>query len=80
MEFDRANFPLGSGHHHKEVRDRAPVIRSIPFVIRTVSESSMFGAKQILHGSYKIQISDPTRTTVDLLDAPKLGGWDCLGK
>lgn len=58
----------------KQVRDRAPVIRHIPFVIRTVPKSSMFGIKQVWHGSRKIQVSDPTRTIVDLLDAPKLGG------
>jgi len=34
----------------------------------------MFGLKPIWHGKVKVRVSDPTRTVVDLLDAPLLGG------
>lgn len=58
----------------RKVRDRTPTVRGIPFVVRTVLESSLFGLKPAWRGTQKVQVSDPSRTLVDLLDAPKLGG------
>jgi predicted transcriptional regulator of viral defense system len=34
----------------------------------------MFGLKQLWHGKIRVTVSDPTRTIVDLLDTPTLGG------
>jgi predicted transcriptional regulator of viral defense system len=34
----------------------------------------MFGLKTIWRGKAKVNVSDPTRTVVDLLDTPELGG------
>ena len=34
----------------------------------------MFGLKPIWRGKVKVNVSDPTRTIVDLLDTPTMGG------
>ena len=43
-------------------------------MIRTVSEKAMFGLKPIWRGRVKISVSDPTRTIIDMLGNPELGG------
>ena len=55
-------------------RDRAPVIKGTSFMVRTISEKALFGTKPVWKGQVKITISDPTRTILDMLVAPKLGG------
>lgn len=55
-------------------RNRRPVIKGTAFMLRTISEKAMFGLKPIWRGQVKISISDPTRTIIDLLDSPFLGG------
>src|SRR6266513_688854 len=44
------------------------------FILRTVGQNAMFGLKPIWRGKTKVNVSDPTRTIVDLLDTPALGG------
>jgi predicted transcriptional regulator of viral defense system len=50
--------------------------RGTIFVVRTVDKGAMFGLNTIWRGKAKVNVnvSDPTRTVVDLLDAPELGG------
>jgi predicted transcriptional regulator of viral defense system len=55
-------------------RDHQPVIKGTQFLLRCASEQAMFGLKAVWHGQARILISDPTRTLVDLLAVPKLGG------
>lgn len=55
-------------------RNRAPVIKEVPFLIRTVSERTMFGLKLVWRGQIKVSVSDPSRTIVDMLSDPALGG------
>lgn len=55
-------------------RERAPVIKGTSFMIRTVSEKAMFGLKPVWRGQVKISVSDPSRTILDMLNDPKLGG------
>jgi predicted transcriptional regulator of viral defense system len=55
-------------------RDRNPTIKDTNFMLRTVSDKAMFGLKSVWRGRVKIFISDPTRTIVDMLDDPRLGG------
>lgn len=58
----------------KPVRDRAPVHAGVVFRIKTVTESKLFGLKPHWLGETKINVSDPTKTIVDLLDDPSLVG------
>lgn len=55
-------------------RDRKPVIRNTKYVVRTISEKAMFGLKPVWRGKVKLSVSDPTRTIIDILNNPSLGG------
>lgn len=44
------------------------------FVVRTIDEPAFFGLKPVWRGQVKVTVSDPTRTVLDLLDTPALGG------
>jgi predicted transcriptional regulator of viral defense system len=55
-------------------RDRKPVIKGTSFLLRTVQPRAMFGLKPIWRGQVKVSVSDPTRTIVDMLADPALGG------
>jgi len=55
-------------------RDRTPSIKETDFLIRTVSEKAMFGLKPVWRGRVRVSVSDPTRTVVDMLSVPSLGG------
>ena len=58
----------------KRPRDLKPVIKGTPFMLRTVPEKAMFGLKPVWRGQVKIQVSDPSRTMLDLLVNPGFGG------
>jgi predicted transcriptional regulator of viral defense system len=55
-------------------RARRVDARGAVFVLRTVGQAAMFGLKPLWRGKVKVNVSDPTRTVVDLLDTPALGG------
>lgn len=55
-------------------RARRVEARGTVFIVRTVKQAAMFGLKPVWRGKQKIQISDPTKTMIDLLDTPSLGG------
>ena len=43
-------------------------------MLRTISEKAMFGLKSVWRGQVKIPVSDPSRTLLDMLSDPGLGG------
>jgi len=55
-------------------RDRFPVIKGTKFMLRSVSEKAMFGTRSVWKEQVKVSVSDPTRTIIDMLCEPKLGG------
>ena len=55
-------------------RDRSPNIKGTKFLLRTILNRAMFGLKTIWRGQVKVSVSDPTRTILDMLNDPKLGG------
>jgi len=55
-------------------RDRKPLIKGTEFLLRTVPNKAMFGLKTVWRGSEKVNVSDPTRTILDMLSNPQLGG------
>ena len=55
-------------------RARRVEARGTVFVLRTVGQTAIFGLKPIWRGKVKVNVSDPTRTILDLLDTPALGG------
>lgn len=58
----------------KRVRDRDQVIQGTPFHITVRSDDKLFGTSPVWRDQVRVQVSDPTRTIVDVLDDPTLGG------
>jgi predicted transcriptional regulator of viral defense system len=58
----------------KQVRDREVSLKGLTFRICTTSKEKFFGLKPIWRGTVQVNVSDPTRTIVDLMDDPSLGG------
>ena len=55
-------------------RDRHPVIKGMAFLLCSISERKLFGLKSVWRGQVKVLVSDPTRTILDMLANPRLGG------
>lgn len=55
-------------------RERRPRIKGTDFLLRTVPEKSLFGLKSVWRGQTKVEVSDPSRTVLDFLNDPQLGG------
>jgi predicted transcriptional regulator of viral defense system len=55
-------------------RERNPVIKGTSFLLCSVNEKKFFGLKTIWRGQVKVSVSDPTRTILDMLAEPRLGG------
>lgn len=55
-------------------RDREPKMGGIGFRLRTVNEKTFFGLKTIWRGRARVKVSDPSRTIIDLMSDPSLGG------
>lgn len=55
-------------------RERRPVIKNIQFIVRQVPERIFFGLKPVWKNNVKISVSDASRTIVDMLSSPELGG------
>lgn len=58
----------------KKPRNRSPIIKGTELILRTISEKALFGIKPVWRGQVKVSVSDPSRTIIDLLTDPKLGG------
>ena len=58
----------------RKPRDRSPRINGTEFLLRTVPEKALFGLKPVWRGRVKVSVSDPTRTVLDMLNVPSLGG------
>lgn len=58
----------------KKIRHREPVIQGIPYRATVRSEEKLFGTVPVWREQVRVQVSDPARTVVDVLDDPTLGG------
>ena len=58
----------------KRVRGKEAEIQGFPFRIRRTTAKRYFGAKPVWRDQTRVNVSDPTRTVVDILDDPSLGG------
>jgi len=58
----------------KSVRDRRPAIQDQTFIVKTVMERKLFGTVSAWRRDIKIRVSDPSRTIVDILAYPQIGG------
>jgi len=55
-------------------RVRKPTVKGTDFLVRTVSSKALFGLKPVWRAQVKVNVSDPSRTIVDMLCDPQLGG------
>lgn len=55
-------------------RDRNPTFKQTDFLLRSAQEKALFGLKSVWRGQVKVDVSDPSRTMLDLLSDPQLGG------
>ncbi|MFZ2055446.1 MAG: type IV toxin-antitoxin system AbiEi family antitoxin domain-containing protein [Candidatus Aminicenantales bacterium] len=58
----------------RKLRKRKVSIRNIDLLLRTVPRKAIFGLKSVWRGQTKVEVSDPTRTILDLMNDPALGG------
>jgi predicted transcriptional regulator of viral defense system len=58
----------------RRVRHRDEEIQGTPFHLTVRENGSLFGTVPVWRGQNKVEVSDPTRTVVDVLDDPALGG------
>ncbi|MGH8543198.1 MAG: type IV toxin-antitoxin system AbiEi family antitoxin domain-containing protein [Gammaproteobacteria bacterium] len=58
----------------RKPRNRAPVLRGASFQLRSIREQALFGLKPVWRGRVRVNVSDPSRTVVDMLSDPALGG------
>lgn len=56
------------------VRRKTRTVQGTTFVLRHVGQDKMFGMRVLWRGRTKLQVSDPHRTVVDMLDDPASGG------
>jgi predicted transcriptional regulator of viral defense system len=58
----------------RKLRSRKLNIKGTDFLLRTISPDAMFGMTPVWRGQVKVNVSDPTRTIIDILASPDLGG------
>jgi predicted transcriptional regulator of viral defense system len=58
----------------RRVRQRDIEMQGIPFHVTVRGPEALFGTAIVWRGRQRVAVSDPTRTIVDLLDDPRLGG------
>jgi len=55
-------------------RERRQRVKGTDYLLRTIPEKALFGLKSVWRGPVKVEVSDPSRTVLDFLDDPQLGG------
>lgn len=58
----------------KNITSRMVEIQTTKFKAKKISSFRFFGVKAVWRGKVRIHVSDPTKTIVDLLDDPSIGG------
>jgi predicted transcriptional regulator of viral defense system len=58
----------------KHVRERDVKMQGTPFHVTVRSPEALFGTTPVWRGEMRVLVSDPSRTIVDILDDPRLGG------
>jgi len=58
----------------RKIRNREVAMRGVSFLIKTIPPGALFGTRPVWRGSLRMDVSDPSRTIIDLLDDPRLGG------
>jgi len=67
----------------RPVHGKEKNIQGVDFSVTQVSPRAMFGTKTLWRGKVKVEVSSPSKTIIDMLDDPAIGGGirhaaDCL--
>jgi predicted transcriptional regulator of viral defense system len=67
----------------RPVRRKELVIQGLPFSLKHVRESTLFGTRSVWRGRARVPVTSPEKTIIDILDDPAIGGGirhvtDCL--
>ena len=67
----------------KRARGRQLVIQDVRYVVKRIKSRNLFGTRQVWREQTSVDVSDPERTLIDILDEPSLGGGirhiaDCI--
>ena len=57
-----------------DIRRRRQTIKGTRFMVSSTIEKRMFGLQSVWRDNVRVLVSSPTRTVVDMLDNPRLGG------
>jgi len=57
-----------------DVRKRRQVLQGQTFLVTKRAEEKIFGLRGVWQRGVRVEVSDPTRTVVDVLDDPSIGG------
>ena len=58
----------------RKMRSKETMVLGFPFRIKHAPEKRMFGTKPVWRDQTRVNVSDPSRTLVDILDDPSVGG------
>jgi predicted transcriptional regulator of viral defense system len=58
----------------RHMRERLIEIQDTRFHLKVIPPEKRFGTRPVWRGQNKVEVSDPSRTIVDILDDPKIGG------
>jgi len=58
----------------RKVRKQKVKIQETIYIIRNIKKDKIFGIRTVWRGQTKVNVSDPSRTLVDILNEPYLGG------
>jgi len=58
----------------RRFNNRIQKIQGTNYLIKTVAKEKLYGLKAVWRGTSKLLVSDPSRTIIDILETPKLGG------
>ncbi|MGH8359834.1 MAG: type IV toxin-antitoxin system AbiEi family antitoxin domain-containing protein [Pseudomonas sp.] len=69
----------------RPVRGKEKTIQGVDFSLKQIPQRAIFGTKTLWRGRVKVEISNPAKTIIDMLDDPAIGGGirhvsDCLEK
>ena len=70
---------------HKRTTYGETTLQGVGFFVKYIPEKKLFGTRSVWHGSVKVQISDPHKTILDIIDDLNLGAGlqhttDCLSE
>lgn len=58
----------------RKVRTQKIEIQKTTYIVRNIKKEKIFGITTLWRGQTKVNVSDPSRTLVDILSEPYLGG------